>query len=284
IRLTSTKDVLPDGATLKVTAITSGTSYTAAQTALAGKVDQFEIYTIATQTSAGVDTAPTGAVSLYFPIPDGYTDTRVQVYQIADDGTATLISGSVENGYYVISTTTLGTFALVEESAGVLDKFTDIPDGHWARDYIATAVEKGLFSGISETEFSPEGKMTRAMLFTVLYRVSGKTDESSGELWYSTPMAWAEETAISDGTNPDESITREQLVTMLYRYAGSPETSGDFSAFQDADMVSSYAEDALKWAVAQGIVAGTEDGRLNPAGTASRAEVATILVRYLSEA
>ncbi|MDD4844070.1 MAG: S-layer homology domain-containing protein, partial [Anaerotignum sp.] len=283
IQLTSLKDVLPDGAVLKVTAMNDGTGYTAAQTALKGKAEQFKLYAISTQTSAGAATAPTDEVSLYFPVPDGYTSSLVEVYQITDDGKATRIGGSVKDGHYVISTSDLGTFALVQRSASVLDQFTDIPETHWARSYIETAVKSGLFSGTSKTEFNPEGEMSRAMMFTVFFNLSGDKTEGTGEFWYSTAMDWAKEKGISDGNNPNGSITREQLVTMLYRYTGSKQASGDLSSYEDANMVSEYAVEAMKWAVSQGIVAGTTDGHLNPDQTAKRAEVATILVRYMEK-
>ena len=126
--------------------------------------------------------------------------------------------------------------------------------------------------------------MTRAMLFTVLYRMSGGADEIAGETWYSVAMAWAKSEGVSDGSNPDGSITREQLVTMLYRYAGSPEVTGGLSAYSDTGAISDYALDAMTWAVSQGIVSGISEDVLDPAGTATRAQVAAILVRYLETA
>ena len=90
------------------------------------------------------------------------------------------------------------------------------------------------------------------------------------------------EAGISDGSDLTASVTREQLATMLYRYAGSPETSGTLKDFTDKDSVSSYAESAMKWAVSQGLIDGMGDGRLNPQGTATRAQVAAILTRFSS--
>ena len=92
-------------------------------------------------------------------------------------------------------------------------------------------------------------------------------------------MNWAKANGVSDGTNPEVNITREQLVTMLYRYAGSPAASGSLDNFSDASTVSSYAVNAMQWAVANGIVNGS-NGKLNPKNDATRAEVAAILMRF----
>ena len=123
--------------------------------------------------------------------------------------------------------------------------------------------------------------MTRAMILTVLARYEG-VDTEAGSDWYEAGTRWAVEAGISDGSDLTASVTREQLATMLYRYAGSPETSGTLKDFTDKDSVSSYAESAMKWAVSQGLIDGMGDGRLNPQGTATRAQVAAILTRFIS--
>jgi hypothetical protein len=92
-------------------------------------------------------------------------------------------------------------------------------------------------------------------------------------------MEWAVATGVSDGTNGTANVTREQLVTMLYRYAGEPETDGTMSAFSDADKVSDYAQKAMAWAVANGIIQG-DKGKLDPKGDATRVQVAAVLRRY----
>ena len=92
-------------------------------------------------------------------------------------------------------------------------------------------------------------------------------------------MNWAKAKGVSDGTNPNANITREQLVTMMYRYAGSPKADGKLDSFSDATSVSIYAADAMQWAVANGIVNGS-NGKLNPQDNATRAEVAAILMRF----
>lgn len=156
--------------------------------------------------------------------------------------------------------------------------FADVPDGHWAKEAVDFVAAKGLFQGTSDTEFSPALPMSRAMLMTVLARNAG-VDTSGGESWYVKGLAWAVEQGISDGTAPDSHITREQLAVMLYRYAGEPETGGGLEGFVDAVAVSTWAGDALRWAVEQGIVTGKEGARLDPQGLATRAEAAAMLYR-----
>jgi hypothetical protein len=134
-------------------------------------------------------------------------------------------------------------------------------------------------NGDSATGFSPSGSMTRAMLMTVLARLDG-ADTTGGTTWYEKAMSWAVANNISDGTSPNGNITREQLATMLYRYSGSPAASGTLGSFKDAANVHSFANDALIWATAGGIITGNADGTLNPGGNATRAEVATILMRF----
>ena len=156
--------------------------------------------------------------------------------------------------------------------------YTDVAPTAWYRDAVSYVQQKGLMSGTGDNTFAPESTMTRAMLMTVLARYAG-TDTGGGATWYEKGMSWAKANGVSDGTNPSGSITREQLVTMLYRYQKSPAVSGELS-FSDAGSVSAWASDAMRWAVAKGIVTGMNDGTLAPQQTATRAQVATILMRF----
>ena len=113
----------------------------------------------------------------------------------------------------------------------------------------------------------------------LLARLDG-VDTTGGNVWYETGMAWAVSAGISDGTDPDLPITREQLATMLWRYAGRPAGRASLDRFPDAGTSSSYAEEALRWAVDGGVIHGMEDGTLTPQGTATRAQVATMLMRF----
>lgn len=166
------------------------------------------------------------------------------------------------------------------------NRFTDVPEAHWAHDAIEYVVDEGLFAGTSETTFNPEGTMTRAMLWVVLARMDdANTNASSGEAWYQAGLDWAVKNGISDGTNPNNNITREQFASMLYRYAenaGEDITAdtSELNKFIDTINIASYALEPLAWAVENGIVSGTSSDTISPAGNATRAQVATMLMRY----
>ena len=156
--------------------------------------------------------------------------------------------------------------------------FSDVAKSDWFADAVKYVADKGLMSGTGSDKFAPSATTTRAMLMTVLARYAGE-DTTGGATWYEKGMEWAKAKGVSDGTNPNANITREQLVTMMYRYAGSPKADGKLDSFSDAASVSTYAADAMQWAVANGIVNGS-NGKLNPQNNATRAEVAAILMRF----
>ncbi len=156
--------------------------------------------------------------------------------------------------------------------------FSDIKPTEWYADAVRYVAENGLMSGTSTDAFSPERTTTRGMLMTILARHAGM-DTTGGANWYEKGMVWAQSAGVSDGRAPESNITREQLVTMLYRYAGAPEVSGTLEEFADATTVSTYAADAMRWATANGIVNGAH-GRLNPQSTATRAQMAAMLMRF----
>ena len=170
------------------------------------------------------------------------------------------------------------TFSKIEDTKPSKNGFDDVASSDWFADAVKYVSDKGLMSGTGSDKFAPSATTTRAMLMTVLARYAGE-DTTGGATWYEKSMAWAKAKGVSDGTNPNANITREQLVTMLYRYAGSPKADGKFDSFSDAASVSTYAADAMQWAVANGIVNGS-DGKLNPQDNATRAEVAAILMRF----
>ena len=164
----------------------------------------------------------------------------------------------------------------------LVDRSRDFSDtkGHWAEDAIDFATAHELFSGTGEYTFTPDSPMTRAMLMTVLARFDGQ-DTTGGAVWYEKAMEWAREHGVSDGSDPEGSITREQLATMLWRYAGSPAGDGSLSSFGDGGSANTYAVEALRWAVGEGLISGTDAGLLAPQGSATRAQVATILMRFV---
>ncbi len=177
--------------------------------------------------------------------------------------------------------------------------FTDVPEpGHWAHAGIDFVLQEGLFRGMSEDAFAPEEAMTRAMLVTVLWRHAGSPSREACDFtdvpvdeWYSQAVAWAEAEGIVKGMGdgsfaPQGKITREQLATILHRYCGNPtpDAAEDLSLFPDEAQVSDYARQALSWAVSQGLIRGMEEAGqsyLVPQGSATRAQVATILQRLL---
>ena len=179
---------------------------------------------------------------------------------------------------------TVSLFTLPAQAAS--QTFTDVPDSHWAHDAIEYVVDKDLFAGTSATTFSPEGTMTRAMLWVVLARMDGvDTSKTNGGAWYQAGLDWAVKNGISDGTNPNNNITREQFASMLYRYAenaGEDITAdtSELNKFIDTINIASYALEPLAWAVENGIVSGTSSDTISPAGNATRAQVATMLMRY----
>ena len=174
--------------------------------------------------------------------------------------------------------------------------FPDVTEGDWFYDAVRYAYETGLMDGVGDNLFAPNSQTTRAQLVTILHRLAGQpavsgdlifTDVEAGT-WYADAVAWAAENGIVNGTTdttfaPGEDITREQLVTVLYRYAESKgydvSASADLSGYPDAGQVQDYAQPAMAWAVAEGIVEGV-DGNLNPTGDATRAQIATILMRF----
>lgn len=162
--------------------------------------------------------------------------------------------------------------------------FTDVSANNWFYDGVKYAYENGLMNGTSSNAFSPNANTTRGMIVTILARVEGVN--TNGTPWYAAGQKWAMDNSISDGTNMPGVITREQLATILYRYAKQKgydvSKSAALTGFSDADKVSGYASEAMQWAVAEGLLQGS-NGKLNPQGSATRAQVATILMRFMEK-
>jgi len=158
--------------------------------------------------------------------------------------------------------------------------YKDLNPQAWYAEAVRFCIREGLMNGVSENEFNPNGGMTRAMVWTVLGRISGQKFDGTGTNWYAEAQAWAMNSGVSDGTNPNGQITREELVTMLWRFAGSP--AADTSVLQwydDAANVSDWAKEAMAWAVNSGLIEGS-NWNLMPTGTALRCQVAAIFMRY----
>lgn len=176
--------------------------------------------------------------------------------------------------------------------------FTDVKESDWFYKGVAYVVDKGVMSGVSENQFDPSGKLTRAMLVQMLYNMESRPacdaenafmDVPVGQ-WYTDAVIWANDAKIVSGMGeglfaPNMEITREQMVAMLYNYAkyrGYDVTaSADLSAFADTASVSAWAQPAMQWAVAEGYISGMGDSQLAPQGTATRAEIASVIMRFM---
>ena len=172
--------------------------------------------------------------------------------------------------------------------------FSDVDPNAWYFSAVNYALKNGLFYGVSNTEFDPDGYMTRAMLVTVLWRIAGKPivvaynpfrDVLPGA-WYYDAVTWAYHKGVVSGTSstafsPNDQITREQIATIIYRYSGQKQSStAVLNSYVDGGQVSSFAKYGMAWAVDRGIVAGVSSTELDPLGNASRAQGAAMLQRY----
>lgn len=187
---------------------------------------------------------------------------------------------------------------------GSAPHYEDVPEDAWYYEAVQYTSEHGLFQGITETKFGPHITMTRGMLVTVLYRLEGEpavdgqtqpfTDVDAGR-YYGDAITWAANSGVVNGVTdtrfaPEAAVTREQMVTVLYRYAGlegaDVTAKADLESFPDHDQVKPYARDAFSWAVGAGIIQGNSNGgvtTLSPRNSATRAQVAAVLMRYLEQ-
>lgn len=228
------------------------------------------------------DEAPVVTVSM-----TGYSEARVEIpVEDVTPGTVAMLV-KADGSEQIIKTTLTtenGIVVTLEDGATVkvVDNskdFVDVPNNYWGSTYIDFATSRGLFSGTSESTFAPDTPMNRAMIVTVLAAYEG-VDTTTGSTWYEAGANWAVANGISDGTNMNQNLTREQLAVMLWRYAGSP-TVAPLSGYSDLGNISDWAEMAMAWAVRNGMIAGMDGNMLNPGGQATRAQVATILMRFV---
>lgn len=174
--------------------------------------------------------------------------------------------------------------------------FSDVSIRDWYYDAVKFVNQNGLMNGIGNSLFAPNTQLSRAMLAEILYNKEGRPTVISGStfedvqpgLWYADAVAWASGKGVAAGYGnglfgPDDDITREQIAVILYRYAGTPTPPNLLLDFSDADKVSAWAQDAVHWAVSQGILSGKGDGILDPTGKATRAEVAQMLKNCLEK-
>ncbi len=224
-------------------------------------------------------------ISAKVEIPVRNVTGGVVAILIRSDGTEEIIKNSIttENGVLLTVKGNV-TVKIVDNSKN----FSDVARSNWAFEAVAFASSRELFSGTGAATFSPNADMTRSMLVTVLARLDGQ-DTTGGETWYSKAVDWAKATGVSDGSNLSNSITREQLASMLYRYARNAGIDTTYSGtkiqeFSDYGKISGYAAEAMAWCVNTGLISGMGDNTLNPQGNASRAQVASILMRFCENA
>lgn len=285
-------------ARLSVVVLTDGEAYELAQEALAGTVDGFDLYQVGLMVGES-ELSPNGAVELLFPYAGS-----LSMHRINDDGTKTVLKGTASDMGYRILTTKVGLFAVAGGTKLVIEPqptpvpdnpFADI-DGHWAQNEILTAVSAGLFQGTSATTFTPDKEMTGGMIISVIYRMAGTPEVAvpsslpnvTPGSWYEKATAWGLEQGLVGGYttfDPKENATREELATILYRYhslSATPGAGASLSQFSDAASLSPWAEEAVAWANADGILNGTSATTLSPAESATRAQVAAMLCRYIA--
>ena len=246
-----------------------------------------------------------GAVKLSVTAGNGTADAAMKVELPASsggqvlvlvnpNGTETVIKKSiVENGKAYAEIPSGATVKVIANKK----TFNDVKTGDWFASAVDFASSHELFQGVGDGSFAPKSPMTRAMLVTVLYRLqdepatSGKVsfNDVPADSWYAKAVAWAAEEGIVQGNGsgfaPNDNITREQIATILYRYmqylGNDVSTKGDLNKFKDSKNVSSWAQDAMGWAVSVGLFQGDDNGNLNPGSNATRAEVATLMQRLV---
>ena len=256
----------------------------------------------ATVTVTPEDTEEGDVVTVTVTPDSGYTTDAVSVTDEDGQSVSTEDNG---DGTYTFTMpagkVTIDVTCRAQETPGTGGGFTDVSDSAWYKEAVDYVVSGGYFNGVSSTEFKPDGTMTRAMFATAVGRLAG-IDESAyagssfsdvpAGQWYSAYVKWASDNSIVNGVgdgrfDPDGEITREQMAALLYRYAQyagvdvkpAAGAAAAFAAFPDSPSVSTYARDAVTWAVGAGIINGS-DGRLLPQGDATRAQVAQIIRNY----
>ena len=228
-------------------------------------------------------------VRIELPAPE---DGQVLVIVDAEGNETIVKKSATEDGTVYAEIPAGATVKAVEAEGG---DYGDVKANAWYAEYVAFVSSHGIFQG-TNNGFEPGLTMSRAMLATVLYRLedakaagTSSFDDVKPATWYAEAAAWAEESGIINGTNkgfePNAPVTREQIATMLYRYAKliglDTDTKSDLAKFSDGDKTSSWAQEAMSWAVSVGLFQGDEHGALNPTGEATRAQVAALVERLV---
>ena len=244
-----------------------------------------ETYTIVTNDFMGAG----GDTYYAFKAASSGYDSGVPLDEVVMDYITSELKGVVSKAQYGETDNRIHTIS-----------YNDVKAGDWYANAVNYVTLTGLMNGTGDG-FSPNLAINRGMMVTVLYRMAGSPEVTAenpftdvpADTWYTDAVIWASENDITAGTSdttfsPTNSLTREQLATFFYRFADfeNPdpiEITGDLTGFTDAGQVASYATDAMKWAIGEGLISGTTETTLSPKATATRAQVATILMRYPAE-
>jgi uncharacterized repeat protein (TIGR02543 family) len=263
------------------------------------------VYDIRVETDTGTVIDLNGTLTIYLPyeLKPGQSPDGVVVYYVDADGNLVNMQAKYDpvTKMAYFTTTHLSIYIIDYDESAVhvcpSERYLDVNQSMWYHEAIDFVIEKGLFVGTSETTFEPNSPMSRAMLVTVLWRLewspsvldAGSFEDVAYNAWYANAVAWAGANKIISGYGnrlfgPNDNITREQMAAILYRYAEHKDynvmPAGNLNAFTDAKDVSAWALPGMKWAVGEGLIAGTAKTTLEPGGNATRAQVAMILMRF----
>ena len=299
---TTTTVTRPDGTRVETTLAPNGTK-TEVVRQTNGTVMTTETRRDGTQVNTTTDTYGNTTSNVYVPYNVGETVVTVPTQKpvsggtvaviVNANGTETLVKDSVITGSGVALPVAGRATVKIRDNTKF---FADVQSaGHWAADAVEFVTAREIFNGTGAGKFEPNAGMTRGMLAVALHNLennpqgyySNSFGDVASDAWYAEAVQWAASQGIVSGFGdgkfaPGEMITREQLAVMLYRYAKDPQVSYTYLSFNDAGQVGGYAEEAVRWAVANGILTGKPGNLLDPQGNATRAEVAAMLQRFLS--
>ena len=269
------------------------------QQAAAGDAPVYELSV--TSSGVAVYSIAGGSAELMLPYtlaPEQSAD-RVEARYLAEDGSLTAYQTEYHADTQMVSFTTehFAKHVIAYRDAAWENPFTDVQEDAWYFDAVQYMQQKGLMVGVSANSFAPEQATSRAMLVSMLYRLEGSPavqsenpfQDVAANRWYTNAVIWAAERGIvsgytADTFGPERNLSREQMAAILYRYASYKQmdvsATSDLSGFKDLAQLSNYAKTAMQWAHAEGLIVGMSSEILAPAGTASRAQMAAVMMRF----